>query len=188
MLNSRNLSFTEDNIETHTHNVTNIEDHRIDHLISSHKKEVSNRRKKSYDFRESQQAKIIPMPMVSQSISPIKAPEPIILEALNESEEEDAEDLKINNLKLTDFDKPVFLQEDNKQGDEISFTNPNQEMSEQIENYKPDHSEKNEQTFNVESMDLSNINDITQDKDEKVLFISALDDIPLSKIVINSEE
>ena len=159
MTHSRNISFTEEVLvsQTHSHNVTNIDDHRIDHLISSHKKEVKDRRKKSHDCKDIQstKAKIVPMPIVSQSISPIKAVEVTIYEAVNESDDDDAEDCKFGNMK--DLDLPIF-----NEGDDTSIeenTNENLDMSDLIHQYKPDsmseclgnNNELNNQTFNIDS-------------------------------------
>lgn len=153
-------SFTEDTCETtnHSHNITNIEDYRIDHLISAHKKEVSeNRRKDSGEFLNN--IKIIQMPSLAPS--PIKGNENTfpIHEAANEDDEDEV-DVCVLGFDLKKSQEDASNPRNNFEF-EISIDQQQKEMG--CSGF-----------LNTEN-DLEDIEDLEDDK-QKILYISMLND------------
>lgn len=123
-----NYSFNEDEDEdetcdstvNHTHNLNNIEDYKIDDLITNHRKEVAEKNRKDLQRFSPMPIQIIPMP--SSRPSPIKPVSNMIREVTGESDEED-EDLYLGCYK----DSMINAFGTKNLNDEINFMNQKQE-------------------------------------------------------------
>lgn len=147
-------------------------------MISAHKKEVSeNRRKDSGDW---QNVKIIPMPSLAPS--PIKAPGDTILEAVNEDEDEDDEK---RDFGVKEFDMKVV-----KTNDTISKGNLVKQVSQEkagnaSNNFEQDAECSIDRQFkeivcsdllNEEVNSKSGKESVSDQGDKKILYISMLND------------